>query len=555
MSSSLAVEAEEQEPATPPTSPPGPPPHWGSDVSRQSQGNPRTSWIDNIDAIRTLHAPVRLRKDVSGHHFNEHWLELLNDLILVAFFSNLGHVLVGGGPYFSNIWMVMQLFSCVVDSTFFVSFYTNICVIDDALSLFLLLVVTSGSCLMADATYLAEHYPCFSPFGIKANDYVDEFYIGLCISSVGRFVMQLRLAYSRNTFAFWVAAALFGVCCLIAVLAVVLSGGLRIHVFGPAPEHWNFKGENTLIVTSITFLSVGRIIVIILDPAVVGLLNTSHFHNRWGILVLISLGEWVIQVVCSRISIWDLDFVFSQLFLCFGIALQYFNTRPHSISEDGLKKNPAKACALVFMHFILAFFLFFTGSSIDVAIEDMKLSLQAKKSALHDHHDEHHCTLGHVHWPGNGSVALACGITGVQIIIVTLRSYWKFLSQDQGPVDSILELEFGRKFALRQALSLCHIFVPLALELVSLDAVLDRQMIEVQLWFHAALMLPQLALDSVFRIQRRSTVDGRMVRGRTEGQRHNRRHLEMTAVALMVANSLQAHRGQTPSEQAHVLCP
>ncbi|CAE7843400.1 unnamed protein product [Symbiodinium microadriaticum] len=386
----------------------------------------------------------RLRKLDSEHdeeHIHEHWIELFNDLIMVAMLSNLSHIFEIGGNTVTNHVSMIVLWIIMIQSLHSVSFVVNLWNMDDLFTLFCCFGTTLGSVWMAAAVKSDVHPPCTAAW-VDTPRYVQRFDRGALISQVSQFALYAQAAIFNPNARDHVAVMLTANICI--ALVIVFMTAHEKYVIVAA-----FCASSYFICWKFT--------------TVMELLDLQHLRGRADLMVLVSLGEWVITCIIREIDVVSL---ISQTSLDLMLAAEYFNTKQHGDESHDLALSTRTPMDLLYLNsweytlqYAIALCLFFLPASVSVGID-----MQQYKASSHGHADPHSRAMSSSSgsqdscitesgWTVNvlrwHSASILC-IT--RLLLLSLRHVRKCKIEKQS--------ELGYKFHVRLGLCLSHLAVP-----------------------------------------------------------------------------------------------
>lgn len=300
---------------------------------------------------------------------HEDWLELLGDLVLVALFLKMGDIFkYCGAVSWTGIWEEFNEYMAVLntsqDMTGFINRYQSA----DLVRFATLSSIIFGMVVMTFNVNETSHHgatacqPEYSySLGFDIGFLITRAFYSVLLVQVAIYIPQARPAALTDL-----------TCRLIIIVFVALvhlvardSHGSWVYSVINFFEISAYLCRSALaaqIDTWLSFLTTqapGRI-----------MLTVSHLDARLNILVMLTLGEGVIQLLIqppSKYALWShYLFMLGGFVVCFGLALQYFDSVPHDVSQHVLSKS----MALVFVHrYVLAllyFCLFLVGVSFKI---------------------------------------------------------------------------------------------------------------------------------------------------------------------------------------------
>jgi len=408
---------------------------------------------------------------VTGHPPHEHWIELINDLILVGMLSNLAHLFVHGGLAPVQLFMSLQVFELVLQSLQFVSLVVNIWVVDDLMTLLFFVCVLCSAALMSLGLHCeSPHFSCVCRWVSQAEN-VGLFDAGVLGVSITRILFHLQAGFferrARKYACVFISADVF----ILLVLVV----------------DWNITSATHVWYKHIVLNSAGNLayMVSFFCTDLFEFLDMHHVHSRMDVLVLIVLGEWMMQTVTK--GIWSGKFhtgvmrytAWNSLMIVV-IALNYFNTRLEG--SHGARKQ-ILFIELVLNHCLLIC-LFIVAMKPDV---DVFLSKLSKLDGA-----VHVCEDGHVDWSVDKAIWVrSAALGGATLLLLLFRHLRKVQVQPH--------LLPGKKFWIRVCLSACHSVVPLMSGVLSDGLHIEKDTVSVKL--HLLFLLLGLLLEiSVHRL-------------------------------------------------------
>ena len=178
--------------------------------------------------LRYLWHRPRLRQDLEHkedgemHEVHEHWIELFNDLIMVAMLSNLSHMFEVGGQRVANFGLSIILWCLAMQSIHFVSYVVNVWQVDDLFTLLCCFSNTMGTLLMSSSMKTDVHPPC-TALWYDNEKFLERFELGFLMSCASQLVVLLQAAifepYSRDH------AVLMGSAKVVSMLILLLFPG------------------------------------------------------------------------------------------------------------------------------------------------------------------------------------------------------------------------------------------------------------------------------------------------------------------------------------------
>mmetsp|Transcript_8045 Transcript_8045/g.18796 ORF Transcript_8045/g.18796 Transcript_8045/m.18796 type:complete len:514 (-) Transcript_8045:56-1597(-) len=378
--------------------------------------------------LRKLHGGSEER----GHGaLHEHWIELFNDLVMVAMLSNLSHLFEAGGRKVTNHAMITALWVIMLQSMQFVTFAINLWSIDDLFQLVCCFCVTLGTVLMAASVKSGVHPPCTAQW-YKSPTYVQRFDMGVLVSQISQIVFALQAALfdapARNIVAIMLTCSCGEVLCIMCLDGFAKYFVCATIVAMAYVVSWKFTNA-------------------------IELLDLPHLRGRADLMVLVSLGEWVITTILKNMT-WQS--LVSQTSLDLMLAAEYFNTRLHGSDVMSLAMSSRSTVDLLYLEALefalqygIAICLLFlpasVGISLDAADDD-------------DHHSRllsEECPLDSGPESGWNRQALtmnsASFLCATRLCLLILRHIRKSKIQQVNP---------GNKFYLRVGLCFAHLGVP-----------------------------------------------------------------------------------------------
>eukprot|EP00927_Polykrikos_kofoidii_P013496 TRINITY_DN15879_c0_g2_i2.p1 TRINITY_DN15879_c0_g2~~TRINITY_DN15879_c0_g2_i2.p1 ORF type:complete len:582 (-),score=66.49 TRINITY_DN15879_c0_g2_i2:44-1591(-) len=390
-------------------------------------------WRKLSENVRYWWSPPQLRHD---GHFHGHWIELVLDLILVAFLSNLTHETVAHMAdtndvlrYFTIGLVFAEMFRMMHSITFVI----NALVVQDFVLLVLLGVGVCG-CFV-----FSRH--------VKHNvrwhnqDHVG----GMVLARVSLIALRGQLLLFRRSFHFrencWSI--------LLTFVEIILI-----------QQRDNLPGASDMWIVLIMFMS--NSVASFGGFHAVGLVsNWTHVNARLGMAVTICLGESIITIVKKAQNIWRSCVMYG--IMCFCIALLYYNSRPHGFGDhehedddsDGAEddqddaderpfQSRMRGSGTIVLHDLLAFSIFVVGLTLEAEV---------------------HFNKGHQgtqplcdFWNARTAMQLISAALSVsQLLILIIRHAWKMDVTGR-------DIPVGRKFFWRAMLALMHNTVPVIIQ-------------------------------------------------------------------------------------------
>lgn len=371
------------------------------------------------------------------HEIHEHWIELFNDLIMVAMLSNLAHTFEVGGQSVTNFALSVILWTLAMQSIHFVSYVVNLYQIDDLFLLLCCFCNTMGTLLMSASMKTDAHPPC-TAIWYDNFKYVGRFEQGFVFSCASQLVILLQCALfarlSRNH-------------------VVVMAGGkvvsLLILLLVPGQ------------LMKYLILAVLVVLVYVISwkfTNILALVDLHHLRGRMDLMVLVALGEWVITAILRETSF---EMIVAQTALALMLAAEFFNTRQHGhmaalamSARTAVSLLQLESIELVLLHAI-AILLFFIPATIAVAedYEDIQTAPHGSHGrALAAGHGHDVCRIDET-WSREAlRIHTAAMLLITRLMLLFLRHIRKC---------KIAELPIaGKKFYARVGLCFLHLLVP-----------------------------------------------------------------------------------------------
>ncbi|CAJ1359953.1 unnamed protein product [Effrenium voratum] len=383
--------------------------------------------------LRHLWHPPRLRKGIDCEEqmeIHEHWIELFNDLIMVAMLSNLSHLFEVGGWSVVNHAFTIVLWFLTLQSLHFVSYVVNMWTMDDFVSLLACFCITLGSVLMASSVRSDVHPPCVALWYDDPH-YVQRFNYGVLCSKTGQLAILLQAAFFEPRSRTHVAVLSSGSLCEL-ILLLLVPGSTKYLVMG--------------------MVSAGTYVFCWKYTDILEMMDLHHFRSRMDLMVLVSLGEWVITTIIRDM---DVSLLVAQTGLDLMLAAEYFNTRHHghdaASTERTSVRTPLVLLELESLELILqygiAICLFLLPATCGVGIDFDR--------GYDDHGAAHSSCRTDAGW-SRPVLRMHSGVMlcTARLLLLTLRHIRKC---------KIAELPRpGKKFYTRFFLCFVHVLIPLA---------------------------------------------------------------------------------------------
>ncbi|CAK8985462.1 unnamed protein product [Durusdinium trenchii] len=281
---------------------------------------------------------------------HEHWIELFNDLIMVAMLSNLSHTFEVGGQTFTNYGLCVVLWVVMMQSVHFVSYVVNVWQVDDFVLLICCFLVTTGTMLMSSGMKTDAHPPCIASWH-ENEKYVNRFQNGMMLSAGAQLVVLAQASFFEPRARSHAVVMACGN--LLRLLILLLVPGLTKYVF-------------MAVVVVLVYFALWNY------TSILSLLDLNHLRARMDLMVLVSLGEWVITTILRE---YQMSAVVAQTALDLMLAAEYFNTRQHG-HDAVLAMSARTPLALLRLESVelfllqsLALCLFFFPATFTVATE------------------------------------------------------------------------------------------------------------------------------------------------------------------------------------------
>eukprot|EP00913_Durusdinium_trenchii_P019163 g18009.t1 len=236
---------------------------------------------------------------------HEHWIELFNDLIMVAMLSNLSHTFEVGGQTFTNYGLCVVLWVVMMQSVHFVSYVVNVWQVDDFVLLICCFLVTTGTMLMSSGMKTDAHPPCIASWH-ENEKYVNRFQNGMMLSAGAQLVVLAQASFFEPR----------GYGMRKPFEIADPTAGARAHEAGGPPRKYAFMA----VVVVLVYFALWNY------TSILSLLDLNHLRARMDLMVLVSLGEWVITTILRE---YQMSAVVAQTALDLMLAAEYFNTRQH----------------------------------------------------------------------------------------------------------------------------------------------------------------------------------------------------------------------------------
>jgi hypothetical protein len=292
----------------------------------------------------------------------ESWVELFIDLVYVSLLLKLGSLLVSCYYLQFIIGRVLVLFGNLILTRFAIDEYANRFYSNNLTQKLLYLLLIMGvfvQVLNINTSHYAEKKCLYIPemsVGIMS---------GIMLTKISIILVHLLVMYhnprARKQFEWdfirWT----------ISLFLMVIN--LIMHYNGWEQAEW------------LDFLF---ILILVVQEVAIWIFSRAYFRKnfefpfdlellqtRWGIWVMIVIGESVIQLLVAELNSNDIlmDYVHSIvcLVILFSLGMQYYDSCQRKYYEHAMTQNVAAGFTWIWLHPILTFFLFGVGASFKMS--------------------------------------------------------------------------------------------------------------------------------------------------------------------------------------------
>lgn len=444
---------------------------------------------------RIFWEPVKIRKVryLDGtfspeEPMHEDWLELLTDLLFVAFYMKLSGGMAdvgwaGGTSLFFSFVVFWNMNTANVSMTQWINMYAG----GGLVRLLLLGLIPLGftiSLSFLDAGHVAEDAAGFTT--------------GFVITRIALAVLRLNgWLWNRDMGS---SQLIVAVTHLAAAIVVISGTAMSTATLAVLSQH--------LVAAAVELA--GYLVILPCSPfwkapkRAPGM-NIGHFQGRMGIAIMVALGESIIQILNVEVhevgDLWRNALSLGGFSVAFNIALIYFDSLPHNIAQHVLRKSWRRSVIWRYIFPLLIFSIFIIGFCFEVILSTAREATHGgEPHAGGTSHEEHRLRRltaelmlssempvgapirrlsGHLHhdWTLDLGLLMLSISIGVAHLLLTAA---RFVHADWDGVGRV-------RLAWHLALGVCHFCV--ANFGRWLDLALDRRAL-LEVWLHWALTLP-----------------------------------------------------------------
>lgn len=159
-------------------------------------------------------------------------------------------------------------------------------------------------------------------------------------------------------------------------------------------------------------------------------LHISHAGARFNIMVMITLGEGMIQLLYETL---DQDHIFEHISLSvtgflilYGLALMYFEAQPHQIQDHFLRRSTARSYIAEVVYPLLYFALFLSGIAFKLAVylfmrHDHQPPEETRTGSASVHLERRLLGVGAPWDQYSVRILVACSLTASELLILCVR--------------------------------------------------------------------------------------------------------------------------------------